>query len=59
MSVILPTTPNLRTPIRDRQNHPDAAFGLCAAIILIGLAIVAIWSGVMPTVDPTAFPFPR
>jgi hypothetical protein len=59
MSVILPTTRNLRTPVRHPQKHPDAAFGLWAAIILTGLAIVAIWSGVTPTVDPTAFPLPQ
>jgi hypothetical protein len=37
----------------DRRTSLDIGFGVWASVILIGLAIVSITSGVAPVVDPT------
>jgi hypothetical protein len=47
-----------RIPMRDRRGSSDIAFVVWAPVILIGLAIVSIASGVAPVVDPTVFPVP-
>jgi hypothetical protein len=44
--------------MQGRQNSSEIDFGIWASIVLIGLAIVSVASGVAPVVDPTIFPAP-
>jgi hypothetical protein len=44
--------------VQDRKNSSEIDFGVWASIVLIGLAIVSVASGVVPVVDPTIFPAP-
>ena len=37
----------------DQRDRPDIAFGVGAAIVLTGLAIVSVALGVAPVADPT------
>jgi hypothetical protein len=58
MTLFSSTILSRRVPMQGRQNSSEIDFGIWASIVLIGLAIVSVASGVAPVVDPTIFPAP-
>jgi len=58
MTLFSSTILSWRVPMQGRQNSSEIDFGIWASIVLIGLAIVSVASGVAPVVDPTIFPAP-
>jgi hypothetical protein len=44
-----------RVPLHNGRDSPDIAFAAWASIILIGLAILSVVTGIAPVADPAIF----